>query len=416
MADGYTRVVPWQESFVRRTPSLTVAPRRALAGVVLCNILSLFGCAAVVPPPLPRADIPDLPVSVAPVAPLRAQATDRFTLAAGESVVGSVVVTVASAEDTLPDIARRFNVGYEEIVRANPVVDPWLPGRGREIVVPTAFVLPDAPQEGLVVNIAAMRLYYYPPAAKGAPREVITHPIGIGKVGWSTPEGVTRIVSRQKDPVWTPPTSVRREHLENGDPLPARVPAGPNNPLGAYLFRLGWPSYLIHGTNKPYGVGMRSSHGCLRLYPEDIAALYDHLPIGTTVRIVNQPTVLGWRGGVVWAQAFGRLGDARSGVAARRPTADSLQSDLRRAFDPRNTPIDWARVLRESEQATGLPIPVSGDRDPSRVSALAVAPRVANVLPRGANWDGHGGSAEDEAQYRELMNEREPEAHDSARH
>ena len=287
--------------------------RCCCSSITVIAVVLLAGCASAPAPRLPahEIDLPTVPVGQLSV---RAQASHRFTLAGGDSVVGSVVVTLAADDDTLPDIARRFDVGYEEIVRANPGVDPWLPGRGREIVVPTAFVLPDAPMEGVVVNIAAMRLYYFPPVAKGSPRVVITHPIGIGKVGWKTPEGTTRIVAKQRDPVWIPPDSVRKEHLENGDPLPARVPAGPDNPLGAHLFRLSWPTYLIHGTNKPYGVGMRSSHGCLRLYPEDIRALFDTIPVGTKVQVVNQATVLGWRGGVAYVQAFGRFEDDRKAL------------------------------------------------------------------------------------------------------
>ena len=150
-------------------------------------------------------------------------------------------------------------------MRANPKVDPWLPGEGTQIVLPTEFILPDAPREGLVLNLAAMRLYYYPKPAKNAGlSEVITHPIGIGKVGWATPEGSTKVVSHVKDPVWTPPVSVRQEHAKDGDILPAKVPPGPDNPLGRHMMRLGWPSYLMHGTNKPPGVGMRSS---ARLHP-----------------------------------------------------------------------------------------------------------------------------------------------------
>ena len=172
------------------------------------------------------------------------------------------------------------------------------------MVVPTQFVLPAAPHEGVVVNVAAMRIFYYPPHKKGEPQVVFTHPIGIGKVGWKTPEGTTKIVSRQKDPVWVVPKSVRDEHAEDGEKLPAQVPAGPDNPLGAVQFRLSWPSYLIHGTNKPYGVGMRSSHGCMRLYPEDIAVFYDLIPIGTKVTVVNQPYLFGWRDGTLYLQAY----------------------------------------------------------------------------------------------------------------
>ena len=233
-----------------------------------------------------------------------------------DEVVGELQITHVQGEDTLPDIARRFNVGYEEILRANPGVDPWLPGVGRAIVVPTQFVLPDAPREGLVVNLAQLRVFYYPKPAKlkkgevdDGLRTVITHPIGIGKIGWQTPEGSTKVTSKQKNPTWTPPVSVRKEHKENGDPLPARVPPGPDNPLGAYKMTLGWPSYLVHGTNKPYGVGMRSSHGCIRFYPEDIAQLYDQIPVGTKVTVVNQPFVFGWHRDAMYVQAFPILED-----------------------------------------------------------------------------------------------------------
>lgn len=369
----------------------------------------LLGACATPPLPVLVAPPPNVPILDSGRAPQRVPAAHRFMLPAGEGVVGEVVVTVATADDTLPDIARRFDVGYEEIVRANPGVDPWLPGRGREIVVPTAYVLPNVPQEGVVVNIAAMRLYYYPPVPKGSARVVITHPIGIGKVGWKTPEGVTRVVARQKDPVWTPPESVRREHLENGDPLPARVPAGPDNPLGAHLFRLGWPTYLIHGTNKPYGVGMRSSHGCLRLYPEDIRALFDAIPIGTKVQIVNQPTVLGARDGIVYVQAFGHLEDDRQARTRSLATAASMQAELGQRVGHLGSDVRWAAVARETVSASGLPLPVSGEREPSAWALVASAPRVANTLPVGAIWDGRGGTLDDERQYQEMLREQEPE-------
>ena len=153
-----------------------------------------------------------------------------------------VQVVTAGKDDTLTDIARRFNVGYEEILRANPKVDPWLPGEGREIVVPSQFILPDAPRTGIVINIAAMRIFYYPPVKHGEAPVVYTHPIGIGKVGWRTPEGVTKIVRRQKDPTWRVPESVRKEHHENGEELEPVIGPGPDNPLGKYAFYLQWPS------------------------------------------------------------------------------------------------------------------------------------------------------------------------------
>src|ERR1700739_673459 len=235
----------------------------AAAAALVC--LATAGCSLFGERPAPLAGTPAAAPPAAPPLPPPV-ANERFELSPGQDVVGVVQVVKADKDDTLTDIARRFNVGYQEILRANPDVDPWLPGEGREIVVPTQFVLPDAPHTGLVINIPAMRIFYYPPVKKGEPQVVLTHPIGIGKVGWATPEGVTRIVRRQQDPVWRVAPSVLKEHHDSGEALEPVIGPGPDNPLGKYAFYLQWPSYLIHGTNKPAGVGLRSSHGCIRLY------------------------------------------------------------------------------------------------------------------------------------------------------
>src|ERR1700739_919478 len=225
--------------------------RAALAALACCCLLaacSLFGPlhhAAPRPPP------PTAPL--APPLPLPA-ATERFELELGQTIVGEVQVITAGKDDTLTDIARRFNVGYEEILRANPKVDPWLPGEGHELVVPTQFILPNAPFSGVVINIAAMRIYYFPPVKRGERVVVLTHPIGIGKVGWRTPEGVTKIVRRQQDPTWRVPVSVRKEHHDNGEDLDPVIGPGPDNPLGKYAFYLQGARYLMLGTNKPAGV------------------------------------------------------------------------------------------------------------------------------------------------------------------
>jgi L,D-transpeptidase ErfK/SrfK len=233
--------------------------KRCSLGFLLGLSALVSGCKTAPPATEPQPVMPQTPVD--PVA------THLFKIADDDKVIGEIQITRATHEDTLSDIARRFNLGYEELVRANPGVDPWVPGAGREIILPTQFVLPDAPRDGLVVNLAALRVFYFPKRAPGELQTVITHPIGIGKVGWTTPEGTTKVLSKRKDPIWTPPASVRKEHAERGDPLPKVVKAGADNPLGAFAMNLGWPGYLIHGTNKPYGVGMRSSHGCLRFYP-----------------------------------------------------------------------------------------------------------------------------------------------------
>ena len=226
-----------------------------------------------------------------------------FTLADETTrVVGHNLVVYSYKEDTLLDIARRFDIGYSEIVDANPDLDPWLPGTGKRVLVPNRFILPDVPHKGIVINLAEMRLYYYPKKGKGQRQQVITHPIGVGREGWTTPLGKTRIIQKKKDPTWTPPASILAEHLEKGDPLPKVVPAGPDNPLGAYAMRLGMPGYLLHGTNRPFGVGMRVSHGCIRLFPEDIEHLFGIVAVNTPVEIVYQPYKAALDNGILYLE------------------------------------------------------------------------------------------------------------------
>ena len=282
-------------------------------------------------------------------------ATQQFELAPNQDMVGVVQLTTTTKDDTLTDIARRFNVGYEEILRANPKVDPWLPGADRQIVVPTQFILPNASHEGIVINIAAMRLFYFPKHKSGEPQTVLTHPIGIGKVGWSTPEGVTRIVRRQKDPTWRVPVSVLKEHRENGEILQPVIGPGPDNPLGRHAFYLEWPSYLIHGTNKPAGVGLRSSHGCIRLYPEDIAQLFDMVPIGTQVRVVNQPFVFGWQDGQLYMQAFDVLEDDPRDwkKAQKKLLSRSLAATLQKQLKSHNQQVSWELVSSLAHEPRG---------------------------------------------------------------
>jgi L,D-transpeptidase ErfK/SrfK len=325
-----------------------------------------------------------------------AQATHRFVVSPGQDVIGRLQVTNAYHEDTFADIARRFNVGYQELVRANPGIDPWLPGAGTPIVLPTEFVLPDAPREGLVLNLAAMRLYYYPKrpkdAPKDAPAEVYTHPIGIGKVGWATPEGNTKVVAHVKDPVWTPPLSVRKEHEKEGDILPDKVPPGPENPLGRHMMRLGWPSYLVHGTNKPPAVGMRASAGCIRLYPEDIARIYDLVPDGTKVTVVNQPYLLGWNGDRLLLQAYEPLVDDKrdwSDVpkSLRQKTRKPATTLWKRVAEQADA-IDWERIRAAAAEPRGIAIAVGPGPAPDLEAAIAQAPRVRNAIPEGSNWNG----------------------------
>ena len=181
-------------------------------------------------------------------------------------------------------------------MRANPDVDTWLPGEGTEVILPTRYVLPPGERRGLILNLAEYRLYYFPEPAANEPAVVMTYPISIGRMDWETPLGRTSVVAKVTNPSWYPPASVRAEHEADGDPLPRIVPPGPDNPLGKHAMRLGLPGYLIHGTNRPAGVGMRVTHGCIRLFPEDISFLFDKISIDTPVRIINEPVKIGWDG------------------------------------------------------------------------------------------------------------------------
>jgi len=303
--------------------------------------------------------------------------SDRFPLPPdGTDVVGVVQIATAGDEDTLSDLARRYDLGYEEIVAANPGLDPWLPGEGAQVVLPTQFVLPDAPREGLVLNLAAMRLFYYPAPPADGPSRIITHPIGIGREGWQTPQGTSRITQKIMQPTWTVPVSVRREHAEMGDPLPPVVPPGPDNPLGAFAMRLSLPGYLIHGTNQPYGVGIRVSHGCVRLYPEDIARLFPEVPEGTRVTIVNQPFLAGWRNGILYLEAHQPLAeDAKRWGTSLKPMERVLA-----AKTTGTTAINWGRARNVAQEARGIPVPVSPG-SPDLADVLTRSPRVPSTPP-----------------------------------
>jgi L,D-transpeptidase ErfK/SrfK len=299
--------------------------------------------------------------------------SDRFPLPAdGSDIVGEVQVTFARQEDTLHDIARRYDLGYEEIVAANPGIDPWLPGEGTRIVLPTQFILPNGAREGLVLNLASMRLFYFPEPRQGEAPEVITHPIGIGREGWQTPEGDSTVTRKVVQPTWTVPASVLREYAEKGEPLEPVVPPGPDNPLGAHALRLSLPSYLIHGTNKSYGVGMRVSHGCVRLYPEDIARLFPQVPVGTDVHIINEPYVAGWRDGQLYLDAHMPLTEDS---ARRGRKLAALENVLAVKAVNREVVVDWSRARQVAGEARGIPVPISaGSADLDGV--LAAASRV----------------------------------------
>ncbi len=275
----------------------------------------------------------------------------------GSDVIGEMRRDEAGARETLLDLARRHGLGYEEITHANPGVDPWLPGAGTPVVVPKRRLLPAAPREGIVINLPEHRLYWYPPAAAGEAPVVWSFPVSIGKMDWNTPLGRTTIVSKIRNPTWTPPKSVREEHAKRGDILPAVVPAGPDNPLGLYALRLGIPggAYLIHGTNRPAGVGMQVTHGCMRLYPEDIEKLFGMVPVNTPVTIVNQPYKWGWHDGELLIEVHPPLQEDASGP----PNLSDLTRLIVKATASEPRAIDWIAAERVWREARGIPAAVT---------------------------------------------------------
>ncbi len=390
-----------------RTSSIARAAGAALlaTSVVACSLLGgPIAAQNKAAPPAPPATPPP-PAEAPPAEAYKFVIDPRHE----DDVLGVVQITHATKADTLTDIARRFSVGYNEIQRANPGVDMWLPGAGRQVVVPTQFVLPDAPHKGIVVNVAAMRLYYFPPRKRGEEQVVYTYPIGIGRVGWKTPAGVTTVVRKVKNPTWRPPADILKEHRADGDPLPAVVGPGPDNPMGNRALYLGWPEYAIHGTNKPVGVGLRVSHGCMHLFPEDILQLYEMVPIGTQVRVVNQPFVFGWHRGELYMRAFGSLQDDRRDwqKAEHQLLAKVLGPKIEKELRLRNEHVRWDLVEQLARDPRGVPVAVT-DPSASLQQALADAPKVQNRLPDGAAWDGKTDLPMDQKTFEQVLSKVDP--------
>lgn len=306
-------------------------------------------------------------------------------------VVGDDQIIQTVYEDTLYDLARAYSLGSEELIRVNPGVDPWLPGAGKMLTVPGRHILPPGPHEGIVVNLPEHRLYYYPKPKRGAPIEVISYPVSIGKMDWRTPLGVTRVIQKQKDPTWYPPESVRKEHAEAGDPLPPKVGPGPDNPLGAYAMRLaaGNGTYLIHGTNNPIAVGLAVTHGCIRMYPDDVAQLFPLIPVGTPVRLINVPVKVAWVDGELLLEAHPPV-DAQG--QSFEPNIDQFSDLLKAAVGDTTVAIHWDYAREVLQKADGVIATVGLEAElPTHSEAAASAaaqastpaPTSAPARPRG---------------------------------
>ncbi len=267
---------------------------------------------------------------------------------ADEDIIGQPMSYVTRYEDTLLDVARDNDLGYVEIRAANPAIDPWLPGAGQVLTLPTVHIFPAAPRRGIVINLPELRLYFF--EQDGTPH---SFPIGIGEVGKETPLGQSQIIRKARDPPWFPTRSERRDDPD----LPVMVAPGPDNPMGDFALYLARTRYAIHGTNNVYSIGRRGTHGCIRLYPEDIEILYRLAPISTPVTVVNQQTKLGWSGGELYLEIHPSPSEIDAieehGIAPLDQAIDAGEL-VRVAAGDEAWRLDWRAVHLAEAQRNGI--------------------------------------------------------------
>lgn len=296
---------------------------------------------------------------------LQAQALEYSIPPKGKSLIGQFREVYSEPGDTISTVGQRYNVGYVELREANPRIHPeriimdWT-----KIKLPTHFILPAVPRRGVVINLAELRMYHYLPGNK-----VITVPVGIGREGWQTPIGKTTVRRRVRNPAWYPPKSVREEAALTGHHLPRVVPPGPDNPLGKFAMRLGWPGYLIHSTNRPEGVGRRSSAGCIRMYPPDAERFYNLVRRGTPVRVVNQPYKAGWEGDTLYFEAhFPLQEDILDDGSELAPAVEVILDIAKRKGGYYR--IDWEAVRKEAVRPSGIPVAIGQVYKPQLAEVL----------------------------------------------
>lgn len=310
--------------------------------VLFIFILSFYGCAGL-------KSIREKP-SPFPVYPEDYLERKDFSLTNNDNVIGRLAVIKLEKGDTLPDIARHFSLGINSISAANPGVDLWVPETGERITLPLSFILPDAVGKGIVINLAAMRLFQFKGDIKSL--AVSTYPIGVGTEERPSPMGQMYVARKATRPTWHVPASIAEDHRKKGDPLPAKVLPGPLNPLGEYALYLSKSSYLIHGTNKPASIGLRATNGCIRLYPEDIKKLYTDTPVKTPVSIVNQPYLVGQRDGMVYLEVHKPFDN--SGAIDQ----EKVYTRLKNIEKESGRMLDWKKVEQVLAEARGIPVPI----------------------------------------------------------
>jgi L,D-transpeptidase ErfK/SrfK len=268
-----------------------------------------------------------------------------------DSVIGRLAFIRLKKGDTMPDIARHFSLGINTVSAANPGIDVWAPKAGERIVLPLCFILPEARRNGIVINLASMRLFYF--KRDGNLQAVATYPVGVGTTERPTPMGRMYITRKKSQPTWYVPASIAADHRKKGDPLPVMVPPGPLNPLGEYALYLSKSGYLVHGTNKPASIGLRATNGCIRLYPEDITRLFHTTPVKTPVKIVNQPYLVGRRDGMVYLEAHAPFeGSGATGLK-------KAYAKLKKIENKTGHTLDWNKVKKVVAEARGIPVAVS---------------------------------------------------------
>ncbi len=307
---------------------------------------------------------PEVKPSPSPTFPEEKIERNDFSVAEGDGVIGRLAVLRLEKGDALPDIARHFSLGVNAISAANPGVDVWVPEAGQHILLPLSFILPDAPRKGIVINLAAMRLFQF----KGDRQSlaVSTYPLGVGMVERPSPIGQMYVARKATRPTWHVPASIAEDHRKKGDPLPPKVLPGPENPLGEYALYLSKPSYLIHGTNKPASIGLRATNGCIRLYPEDIKKLYESTPVKTPVHIVNQPYLLGQYDGVVYLEVHAPPEELNAVEFGK------IYTKLRNIEKESGRTLDWSKVKKVLAEARGIPLPIfeihpGSEKEPAKV-------------------------------------------------
>lgn len=273
--------------------------------------------------------------------------SNTFVLKEHSDMVGSIQTAIVKKGDTLAQIARNYDMGYTELQEANPGIDVDHLVTGTVLVIPSQFILPDVPREGLVVNLAEMRLYFYPKNENS----VITHPLGVGRDGEDTILGKLSVIEHIRHPTWTATDTMRKLRAQEGVILPKSVPPGPDNPMGDYAMRLSSYTYLIHGTNDPLGgIGRRSSSGCMRLYPEDIESLYRQVKNGTTVKIINTPYKVGWVDRELFIQSHAALD-----TTSQEMNMAQIKNVIKDAINQHFVQVDWDKAIQIAKETQGIP-------------------------------------------------------------